>query len=307
MGSAVVETRALEKRYGQVRALRGIDLIIERGEILGFLGPNGAGKTTAIRLLLGLLRPSGGSARAFGLDCWTHAVEIKRRLGYLPGDVRFYDALTGEQLLELLVRLRGGDRAALRSRYRELAERLALDLGRRVKAYSKGNKQKLGLVQALMHRPDLLILDEPTSGLDPLIQEEVYRLLREENQRGATVFFSSHVLSEVDKICHRAAIVRQGRLLRIGPVDQLGDLTRRRVMVATKRHADLRAELERSGHRCEVQGEHVTLTVSEPGALLAVLARYPVSDLRIEPLSLEEIFLDIYRDGDAGNEAESAS
>jgi ABC-2 type transport system ATP-binding protein len=290
----VVQTRALAKNYGAFAALRGIDLAIERGEILGFLGPNGAGKTTTIRLLLGLLRPSAGEARVLGLDCWRDAVAIKRRIGYLPGDVRFYDSLTGRRFLELLAGLRN-----VPTRYDELAERLGLDLSRRIKAYSKGMKQKLGLIQAVMHSPELVILDEPTSGLDPLIQEEVYEILREVNAAGASIFFSSHVLSEVEKVCHRVAVVREGRLLRVGSVDQLGDFTRRRVTVVSEQAESLAAQLRSEGHVPEVHGDRVTLIVLHGLDVLPTLMGYPMSDLRIEALSLEEMFLDVYRSQDA--------
>jgi ABC-2 type transport system ATP-binding protein len=290
MTDPVVEIRGLVKSYGSVRALRGIELAIPRGETLGYLGPNGAGKTTTLRVLLGLLRPTSGSARIFGLDCWRDRVAIKRRLGYLAGDVRLYGSLTGRQLLDLLDRLRGGG-----ARYEPLAERLRLDLGRRVKAYSKGNKQKLGLVQALMHRPDVVILDEPTSALDPLVQLEVYALLEEERARGATVLLSSHVLSEVQRVCERVAIVRDGVVLQVSTVERLRRLDRRRVEVVFEDADAGEGALREAGFDPARRGEALAMNVDALDLLLATLARQPVRSLLVEPLSLEETFLEVYR------------
>jgi ABC-2 type transport system ATP-binding protein len=287
-----VEIRGLTKTYGSLRALRGIDLSIARGEIFGYLGPNGAGKTTTLRILLGLLRPTSGSARVFGLDCWDDRVAIKRRLGYLAGDVRLYGSLTGRELLDLLDRLRGGG-----AHYRGLAERLRLDLGQRVKSYSKGTKQKLGIVQALMHEPELLILDEPTTALDPLVQHEVYAILEEQSRRGATVVLSSHVLSEVQRVCGRVAIVREGSLLQVDAVERLRRLDRRRVEAVFEDPDGGERALRAAGFAPTRQGETLELRVEEVDGLLAVLARQTVRSLVIEPLSLEEIFFEVYRGG----------
>jgi ABC-2 type transport system ATP-binding protein len=288
----VVEIRSLEKTYGSLRALRGIDLSIAQGEIFGYLGPNGSGKTTTMRILLGLLRPTSGTARVFGLDSWRDRVAIKRRLGYLAGDVRLYGSLTGRELLDLLDRLRGGG-----ARYQELAERLRFDLGQRVKSYSKGTRQKLGIVQALMHSPELLILDEPTTALDPLVQHEFYALLEEQRRRGATVVLSSHVLSEVQRICERVAIVRDGTILQIGAVEHLRRLDRRRVeAVFADPEGGERALLE-AGFAPTRRGDVVELRVDDLDRLLAVLARQTVRSLAVEPLSLEEIFFEVYRGG----------
>jgi ABC-2 type transport system ATP-binding protein len=290
----VVQIRSLVKSYGSIQALRGIDLGIQRGEVFGYLGPNGAGKTTTLRILLGLLRPTSGSAHAFGLDCWHDRVAIKRRLGYLAGDIRLYGSITGRQLLDLLDRLRGGG-----AHYHELAERLRLDLGLRVKSYSKGNKQKLGIVQALMHRPELLILDEPTTALDPLVQHEVYAILEDERRRGTTVVLSSHVLSEVQRVCERVAIVREGQILQVATVDRLRRLDRRRVEAFfTDPEAGERA-LRDAGFEPTREGGAVVLRVTGFDALIAVLAGQSVRSLVVEPLSLEEIFFEVYRGGDA--------
>ena len=214
-----MRTSRLTKDYGMGRGLFELDLQVEPGEIFGFLGPNGAGKTTTIRLLMGLIRPTAGSAFVFGLDCTRDAVAVKRKVGYLPGDVPDFGSLRGGEVVAYLGGMRGG---VDRDRVRTLARRFNLDLGRRFREYSTGNKQKLGIVLAFMHRPELLILDEPTAGLDPLHRQEFYRLLRESRIDGATVFLSSHVLSEVEQVCDRVAIVRAGRLAHAGRVDELG-------------------------------------------------------------------------------------
>jgi ABC-2 type transport system ATP-binding protein len=291
----VLAARGLTKSYGRAYALRGLDLAVERGEILGYLGPNGAGKTTTIRLLLGLLRPTSGSAQVFGLDCWGDRVAIKRRIGYLPGDVRLYESLSARRHLELAEALRGGP-----GRWRELVERLDLDLAldQRVKSYSKGMRQKLGLVLALMHHPELLILDEPTSALDPLVQEELYRLLAERRAEGATVFFSSHVLSEVQKLCDRVAILRGGELLRLGSVEEVRGLDLRLVWVRVDRVEECAAALRALGLEAEVDEDGaVHFTADDLDPVVKLLSGFEVRTLTVEPLSLEEVFLQHYRGG----------
>jgi ABC-2 type transport system ATP-binding protein len=206
MAKPAISTHDLVKTYGRgSRGLAGLDLEVNTGEVYGFLGPNGAGKSTTIRILLDLIRPTGGSARVLGLDPRADGVELRRRVGYLAGDFVVDGRQTGRQLLEYLGNLRGG---VSRDRITELAGRLDLDLDRRIKALSKGNRQKVGIVQAFMHTPELLILDEPTSGLDPFLQQEFVRLVREHAQRGATVFMSSHVMSEVQQTADRVGIIR---------------------------------------------------------------------------------------------------
>jgi len=203
-----IVSQGLIKSYGRVQALRGVDLEVRRGEIFGFLGPNGAGKTTTIRCLLDLIRPQGGTIRVLGLDPQANPVAVKARVGYLPGELNLEPNLKVEGVLRYFNDLRGNK--ADWSFVLQLAERLRLDLAMPVKNLSKGNKQKVGVVQALMHRPELLLMDEPTVGLDPLMQQEVYRLLREAQAEGATVFFSSHVISEVEALAQRVAIIREG-------------------------------------------------------------------------------------------------
>src|SRR5665647_1398940 len=222
----VIETERLTKSYGSHRGIIEVDLAVSQGEVFGFLGPNGAGKTTTIRTLLDLIRPTSGTARVFGIDSSADPVAIHRRIGYLPGEFALYDRLTGSQTLEYFANLRGGvDRTYQAS----LIERFDLDPSRRFREYSKGNKQKVGLVVALQHRPELLLLDEPTAGLDPLVQQTFFSLLRERVADGGTVFLSSHILSEVERSCDRVAIIREGRLVQVDRVDALRDLAHHQV------------------------------------------------------------------------------
>jgi len=224
--STVIETGRLTKSYGSHRGIIEVDLSVQAGEIFGFLGPNGAGKTTTIRLLLDLIRPSSGQAMVFGLASTGHAVEIHRRTGYLPGEFGLYDRLTGGQTITYFANLRGGVDPAYQ---RSLMERFDLDPSRQYREYSKGNKQKVGLVVALQHRPELLILDEPTAGLDPLIQQSFFDLMREARGEGRTIFLSSHIIDEVERSCDRVAIIREGRLVRVGTVEALRDLSHHQV------------------------------------------------------------------------------
>ena len=285
----------LTKTYGHVRALRGVDLVVGRGEIFGFLGPNGAGKTTTIRCLLDLIRPDGGTTRVLGLDPQAAAVAVRRRVGYLPGELSIEPNLTAEHALRDLADLRGGVEWAF---VREVAGRLQLDLRTAVKNMSKGNKQKVGVVAALMGRPELLLLDEPTSGLDPLMQREVYRLLREAQAGGATIFFSSHIISEVEAIAERVAIIRDGRIVEtLAPHDLLSRSVR---PVSTVSLAVLRGvtHLETHGDG-DAPGQTTAITLQIEGemdGLVKALAAYPVVDLATERPSLEEVFLTLYQD-----------
>jgi len=226
--TALVQVEGLTKRYGTSRGVEDVTFELRDGEVFGFLGPNGAGKTTTIRTVMGLLHPTTGRALIGGLDCWTQAPEVKRLVGYLPGEFSFDPGLTGAQILTYLANLRGGvDHAYLT----QLVERLELDPSRRFREYSRGNKQKVGLAQAFMGKPRLLILDEPTSGLDPLNQQEFYKLVAEVRADGRSVFLSSHILPEVEHTCDRVGIIREGRLVKVGGVSELKDL-RQRVLEA---------------------------------------------------------------------------
>lgn len=293
-----VEIEGLTKDYGSVKALRGVNLQVKRGEIFGFLGPNGAGKTTTIRCLLDLIRPRSGRMRVLGINPAKDPVAVRSHTGYLPGELNLEGNLTVEQVLRYFSELRG--RRSDLQYVRRLAGRLELDLAVAVKNLSKGNKQKVGLVQALMHRPELLLLDEPTSGLDPLMQQEVYRLLREAREEGATVFFSSHVISEVEAIAERVAIIRQGVIIEEAAPARLIDMSLRRYRVRFGEPVDpgpLAALEGVTPVGRSAGGREITLQVEgEVDRLIKALAAFPVSDLQSEHLSLEEVFLAYYRD-----------
>lgn len=298
MQSLAVVTRGLNKFYGDVHALRGVDLEVPRGEIFGFLGPNGSGKTTTIRCLLDLIRPSSGSARVLGLDPQAEPVAVRARVGYLPGELRLDDNMTANEVLRFFNRLRGG--RAEEGYIRHMADRVGLDLGTPVKNFSKGNKQKVGVVQALMHRPELLLLDEPTSGLDPLMQQEVLRLISAAQAGGATVFFSSHVLSEVQEIAKRVAILRRGEVVEVAETDALINRALRRVRVRFREPPD-------NSHLARLPGVKILdwddrggvhLQVSgEMAPLIKALAGFRVVDFETERPTLEEVFL-AYYEGD---------
>jgi ABC-2 type transport system ATP-binding protein len=218
MTAAPLDVQSLTKRYGARRGVTDVSFTVREGEVFGFLGPNGAGKTTTIRQVMGFLRPDGGRALVSGHDCWREPVAVKRLVGYLPTELALDPGLTGGQLLEYFANLRGGVDARYVGR---LAERFGLDLSRRFRQYSHGNKQKVGIVQAFMHRPRLLLLDEPTSGLDPLNQQEFAALVRETRDDGRTVFLSSHILSEVEDLCDRVAIIREGAIVHVGALESI--------------------------------------------------------------------------------------
>lgn len=292
-----IQANGLVKSYGAVRALRGVDLQVEQGEMFGFLGPNGAGKTTTIRCLLDLIRPDSGTLRVLGLDPHADAVAVRSRVGYLPGELNLEPNLKVEQALHYLNDLRGN--RADWGHVRVLARRLDLNLSTAIKNLSKGNKQKLGVIQALMHRPELLLLDEPTSGLDPLMQQEVYRLLREARANGATVFFSSHILPEVETLAERVAIIRQGVIAEEARPGQLAGMSMRRVRVRLREAANPQVLAAVPGVKVLApnDGLHVTLQVEgEIDALIKALAALPVVDLETEHPSLEEVFLAYYKD-----------
>ena len=294
--AAAIATHGLTKRYrADVAALDGLELEVGRGEVFGFLGPNGAGKSTTIRLLLDLIRPTAGTASLLGLDARRDGVQARRRVGYLPGDLRLADRLTGREQLDSLARLRGTTRPELRD---TLVERFGVTLDRPIRELSKGNRQKLGVVQAFMHRPELLILDEPTSGLDPLLQEEFRLLLRETAADGRTVFLSSHSLDEVQHAADRLALIRDGRLLRVDTVAALRAHAVRHVTVTFAEAADPAAFAGIEGVRVESADDRVVRLALPAGAMDAVVkaaARHRIVDLVSAPAQLEEIFLDLYR------------
>ncbi|HXK32922.1 MAG TPA: ABC transporter ATP-binding protein [Dehalococcoidia bacterium] len=287
-----IELSGLVKHYGDVRALRGIDLTVARGQIFGFLGPNGAGKTTAIRVMLDLIRPTAGAAHVLGLDCQRQSVEVRRRCGYLPGELRTYENMRAGDFLDYIDTFRPERRDAV---YRdELARRMGLDLTRHIRALSKGNRQKVGLIQAFMHRPDLLILDEPTSGLDPLVQETVAELLEEAVAEGRTVFFSSHVLSEVERLAHAVAIVREGEIV---AVEDVARLKARSVHVFEVTFGGAPPSFAGLDGVREMRRDGRTVRLQVGGAvdpLIKLLARHNVLELRTEQPSLEDVFLAYY-------------
>jgi ABC-2 type transport system ATP-binding protein len=316
--NGVIETRGLQKRFGQVAALDGLDLSVSSGEIHGFLGPNGAGKSTTIRVLLGLMRAGGGTAKVFGRDPWTDAVALHRRIAYVPGDVSLWPNLSGGEAIDLLCRLRGGtkDDATYRARRKNLIEAFQLDPTRKGRTYSKGNRQKVALIAALAVPADLFILDEPTSGLDPLMDAVFRRELLAAPAGGATVLLSSHILSEVEHLCDRVSIIRAGRTVESGTLTQLRHLTRTEVGFA---RAGL-TEADLAGLAARIPAAH-DLVVDDRGAgagadngaggvgrvsftadsdalpeVLPVLAQLRVQGLTIAPPSLESLFLRHYRE-----------
>ena len=292
-----ITTTGLTKHYGSVRALDALDITVREGEIFGFLGPNGAGKSTTIRLLLGYLHPTAGEGRVLGLDTVRDSVAIRARIGYLPGGVALYDSLTGEEILDYLGELSGRPPV----RRAELCDRLELSsqtLKRLVRDYSRGMRQKIGIVQALQHDPELAILDEPSEGLDPLMQRAFYEILDTLKKEGRTIFFSSHVLSEVERVCDRVAIVRRGQLV---AVEEIAALLERRTRKVDMRLAGTPPPLERVPGvlNITIDGERLTCQVEgDIRPFLAAIVNTPIVDLTIEPAHLEDAFLEFYKEAD---------
>ncbi|HEX2914350.1 MAG TPA: ABC transporter ATP-binding protein [Chloroflexia bacterium] len=298
-----VLTEKLNKSYGSSRGIIDLDLQVNQGEVFGFLGPNGAGKTTTIRLLLNLIKPTAGKASLLGMDSERDSVEIRRHIGYLPGEFSLYPNLTGAQTLEYFANLRGVDGQDNWKYVQELAERLELDMSKKFRQYSRGNKQKVGIIQALMHHPRLLILDEPTSGLDPLNQQEFYKLIKEAQSHGSTVFFSSHIMSEVEKICDRVGIIREGKLVKVGGIGDLTDLKSHHLELTFSEPVPLEEfeKLPGVDHIEKVKvNSHETLRcivkADKIDQVVKVAARYPLVNFVSREPSLEETFLDYYRD-----------
>jgi ABC-2 type transport system ATP-binding protein len=290
-----IVTHGLTKRFGEVRALEGLDLAVDAGEIFGFLGPNGAGKTTMIRTILDEIRPTSGSASILGFDCHADSVEIRRHIGYLPSDVSMYPELTGRDTLTYFANLRGG---VDRDFVEDLAARFKADLDAKVGNLSSGNRQKVGLIQALMNRPQLLIMDEPSTGLDPLVQTELHAMLQEIAAEGRSVFLSSHTLSEVQRVAHRVGIIRQGRLVALESLAELRSKAMRRIDVRFDGPAPSEPFDGLPGIReWRSEGERATLSYDGPMAdLLAALASgNDVIDIETREADLEEIFLNYYR------------
>ena len=293
--AAIIEVENLTKSYGSKRGIAGVTFSVEEGDVFGFLGPNGSGKTTTIRLLMALLHADSGAARIAGFDCWKQSLEIKRLSGYMPGEPALDPNLTGGQILEYFAHLRGGvDQSYLK----QLVDRFELDISRKFRQYSTGNKRKVVLIQAFMHRPRLLILDEPTSGLDPLNQQEFDHMVKEASDEGRTVFLSSHVLSEVEKTCTRVGIIRDGSLVRIGDVAEVKAIKRYEITITFAKPVPAEtfntlegvADVETLDH-----GHAVRLAMQgSADAVIKAAANYPVVSLTSYEPSLEDIFLRYY-------------
>jgi ABC-2 type transport system ATP-binding protein len=293
--AAIIAVNDLTKSYGRSRGVTNVTFTVDEGEIFGFLGPNGAGKTTTIRVLMGLLHPTSGGATIGGRDVWSESVEVKKLVGYLPGELSLDPNLTGGQILEYFANLRGGvDKAYAES----LIARLELDTTKRFREYSRGNKQKVGLVQAFMHKPKLLILDEPTSGLDPLNQQEFNKIVAETRADGRTIFLSSHILPEVEQVCDRVGIIREGQLVRVDAVSALKDLRHHEVEIVFAGSAPVEAFQAVpgvSGAEAVDGGSVARLTVQgELGEVLRVAVANGAVNLTTHEPSLEDIFLRYY-------------
>jgi ABC-2 type transport system ATP-binding protein len=288
---AIVVLDQLTKHYGKSRGITDISFSIEEGEVFGFIGPNGAGKSTTIRTLLNLIYPTSGSAEIFDKDCVKHTKEIRRQIGYLPSEVHYYDDMKVIDLLEYSNQFYGKNN---KERLRVLAKRLDLDLARKIEDLSFGNRKKVGIVQALLHEPKLLILDEPTGGLDPLMQNVFFELLAEERKKGVTIFFSSHILSEVQMMCDRVAIIRQGELVQVETIENLTKRSFKKVVLTFDDTASPELGLDGIIEQ-QTQGSEVKILYSgDIKALLAKVQELPFKDIRIEEPSLEEIFMHYY-------------
>ena len=289
----IVEVNKVTKKFGDFTALGGINLAIKEGEVYGFIGPNGAGKTTTIRILLGILKATSGSARIFGQDAWQEAVEIHRRLAYVPGDVSLWSNLTGGEVIDLFVKLRGSNQ---KSRRQELIERFDLDPTKKCGTYSKGNRQKVALIAAFAVDADLYILDEPTSGLDPLMELTFRECIAEVKNAGKSVLLSSHILSEVEKLCDRVSIIRQGQIIETGSLQELRHLTMTRVRVETTTPIPTLHELAGVHDVKEFSGGvSFQVEVAQMGEVIKEISQYGILALESAPPTLEDLFIHHYQ------------
>ncbi len=287
----VIDIKNLTKYYGNVRGVEDLTLKVKEGEIFGFLGPNGAGKTTTIRCIMDFIRPTSGTISILGMDSKEKSAEIKKEVGYLGGDVRLYEKLTGEQHIKYIEGFRGRAPFA-----KTLIKRLKFDPKAKVKNLSKGNKQKLALILALMHRPKVIIMDEPTSGLDPILQNEIYDILREMKEKGTTVFFSSHIISEVEKIADRVGIIKEGRLVQIESIEGLSQKKIRNIEIKFEQKYSL-SEFKIPGVKKIKKNNHNELSLSYVGDInvfLKKLTSYKIIDIKISHASLEDVFVEFY-------------
>jgi ABC-2 type transport system ATP-binding protein len=289
----IIETKQLTKYYGKSRGIIGVDLAIEEGEIFGFIGPNGAGKSTTIRLLLSLIHPSSGSATIFGKDVTVYAKEIHQEIGYLPSEVFYYDGMKVKDLLNYSASFYKKDCS---QRIKDLAKRLDLDLNRKIDDLSYGNKKKVGIIQGLLHSPKVILLDEPTGGLDPLMQNIFFDILAEENKRGATVLFSSHILSEVQKLCHRVAIIKDGKIVRVDTVQAMKEEAYLKVAFETKAPIDLKTiGFDHLTQVVQNETEVSFLYKGDLNALMSAIAKLDLVRINVQEAELEEIFLHYYQ------------
>ncbi len=290
----VLQTMNLTKFYGKSRGIENVSITVNKGDIFGFLGPNGAGKSTTIRMLLDFIRPTGGEATIFGMDCRRDSVAIRKRIGYIPGDFGLYGHMTGWKFLEYFGRVRGGYDA---SSARELAKRMDIRLDRKMKTYSRGMRQKVAVIQAFMNNPDLIIMDEPTNGLDPLIQQNFMDLIREEAGRGTTIFMSSHVLSEVEKTCNRVAIIKEGGIVAEEQVEALKQKSGKVLEVKFAR--PLTKEifyLPGISNVTRVNGSYRMTVTGNMEELLKEISAYKLADINIHQMTLEDIFMHYYEE-----------
>lgn len=295
---AVISVRDLTKKFGKFTALNKVNLELEKGDIYGFIGPNGAGKTTTIRILLGILKASGGKATVFGQDVWKDAVSIHKNLAYVPGDVKLWPNLTGGELIDLFIKLRGSNNKTRRD---ELIERFQLDPTKKCRTYSKGNRQKVALIAAFASDADLYILDEPTSGLDPLMEQIFQELILEARDQGKTILLSSHILHEVEKLCNKVSIIREGQIIESGDLKKLRHLTRTRMEVETKRQLE-GFDRVKGVHDLYVKDKTVYFQVDseEINNVIKFISPFDILRLESAPPTLEDLFMRHYR-GEAGD------
>ncbi len=302
MTEYAIETQGLTVYYGRHRGIIDVDLRVGKGEIFGFLGPNGAGKTTTERVLLDIIRPTAGSASMLGLDCQKEGVQARAKVGYLPGELSFYDNMKASQFFQMYHSLQGDGTEA--TYWQSLADRLDLDTSRKIREYSRGNKQKVGIVLAFMNKPALLILDEPTSGLDPLVQQTVMDMIREARNDGTTVFFSSHNLPEVQAVCDRVGIIREGSLVATERIEDLMKQQLKRLRLSFSSMPPAAAFGQEGVTEIERDGQTVLLEVRDNlNAVLETAVSYHITNIETESVSLEEVFLAYYGKGNGGNHA----
>lgn len=295
--TAILKTSNLTKKFGKFTALDGVNIEVNEGEVYGFIGPNGAGKTTTIRVLLGILKATGGNATIFGKDTWENAVEIHKKIAYVPGDVNLWSNLTGGEVIDLFVKLRGVDH---KSRREELIQRFDLDPGKKCRTYSKGNRQKVALIAAFASDAELYILDEPTSGLDPLMEKVFQECVLEVKKAGKSILLSSHILSEVEKLCDKVSIIRLGRIMETGTLDELRHLTRTNLLIETKRPMEALGTIKGVYDIVERnQALSFQVDSEELDAVMSYVSQYGVVKLESAPPTLEDLFMRHYK-GEGG-------